>query len=256
VDGDGMDDLIAGTRGGSPTSGNREYGRMVVISGATFQQLGSAVKPFGNGYEKGVVVAAGDADGDGKAEVAVTRGGPVASTNPNKSVKLKAYRLGAAGLSELNLSGQLDASGNPVAFAPFAGVTGATGGTIERDARVAFVDSNGDGSAELAFSALDRVTDPGNPQVRVALFTVNTTTGVATPVSTGPGPSGSYLAGQQVIDHAITHVDTDGDGADALALLTEGASSGVQYLNPVTGAVLPGGFALSVLTGGITLDGF
>ena len=45
------------------------------------------------------------------------------------------------------------------------------------------------------------------------------------------------------------------DGGAALALLTESASSGVAYLDPITGAELAGGFALPVLTGGVTIDG-
>lgn len=87
VNGDGTLDLVAGTRGGNGTAtgGNREVGRLVVIDGNSSAGsnfvIGGVRKPFGGGYEKGVVVAAGNADGTGGDEVAVTRGGPVASTN-------------------------------------------------------------------------------------------------------------------------------------------------------------------------------
>jgi len=57
-----------------------------------------------------------------------------------------------------------------------------------------------------------------------------------------------------VIDHAIARADPERDGTGVLALITESASAGIQYLAPATGAVLPGGFAFNVLTGGVTLD--
>jgi Tol biopolymer transport system component len=255
VDADGFVNLVAGTRGGTPTQGHPEYGRLVVVvpgtdaDGSDDSFLGGAVSPFGTSYQKGVVVAAGDLDGDGKAEVAVTRGGPVAPSNPNRTVKLKAFRFNGANLAELNLSG------NSSAFAPFGTITGPGGEVIERDARVAFVDPDGNGKFQLVFSALDRITDPANTQVRIAAFNVNMTTGVATPASTGTGPNGSYLVGSQIVDHAIARTDVNRDGASDLALITETASSGIQYLDPLTGAVRPGGFTLNVLNGGITLDG-
>jgi hypothetical protein len=249
VNGDGKADLIAGTRGGTPMQGHPEYGRLVVVSGADDSTIGSVVEPFGTTYQKGVVVAAGDLDGDGKAEIAVTRGGPVAASNPNKTVKLKAFKFAGGALAELNLSGGTSA------FAPFAAVTDASGDVIERDARVAFVDPDGNGKFRLVFSALDRLTDPSNVQVRIAAFNVDTTTGLATAASTGTGPNGSYLVGSQVVDHAIARGDADGNGSSDLALVTESASPGVQHLDPLTGAVLPGGFALTILTGGVTLDG-
>jgi len=254
VDGDGQVDLIAGTRSGTATAGQQEYGRFVVIDGASpagsNTMIGGIVKPFGNTYEKGVVVAGGDLDGDGDTEIAVTRGGPVASTNPNKTVKLKAFQLDGVGtsLSELNLSG----TGSPLA--PFAGI-GSGKSVIDRDARVAFVDQDGDGSAELVFSALDPVTDPSNTQVRIATFSVDTSTGLATAVSTGTGPSKSYLVGTNIEDHAITHEDIDGDGTSFLALITESATSQIQYLDPVTGIAQPENVTLSLLEGGVAVDG-
>jgi hypothetical protein len=205
------------------------------------------VSPFGATYTKGVVVAAGNLDGTGGDEIAVTRGGPVAATNPNKSIKLKAYQLVGTSLIELNLSG----TGSPLA--PFDGIGSGTN-VIDRDARVTFTDGDGDGKAELVFSALDRITNPSNVQVRIAVFTVNTTSGLATPASTGTGPSKSYLEGTNIVDHAIGPVTISGD--TDLVLLTQTQTGGViQYLFPLTGDVVTGGFGLDVVTGGITIDG-
>jgi len=253
VNGDGTVDIVAGTRGGAADGGSVEFGRFVVVSGSSPVNsntlIGSIVTPFGQTYSKGVVVAAGDLNGDGAAEVAVTRGGPVAATNLNKSIKLKAYKF-AGTLTELNLSGNSSAP-----LAPFAGITGPNGEVLSRDARVTFVDQNGDGKDELVMSILDPLSDPTNTQVRIAAFTVNASTGLASPVSLGSGPSQSYLVGSHVANHAISHAALNGDDTNSIALLTESDASGIQYLNPRTGAVLPGGFNLSVLTGGISLDG-
>ena len=249
VDGDGKVDLIAGTRGISGGVGLTESGRLIVVSGAG-GTIGSAVTPFSAGYQKGVVVAAGDLNGDGKDEVAVTRGGPVASTNPAvQSIKLKAYNLVAGVLTELDLAGNAFAS----PLAPF-------GTSITRDARVTFTDGDGDGKDELVFSALDPSTStPSSTRnVRIAAFNVDLATGAATAVSTGTGPSNSYLIGNNdIADHAITSVAGTG-AVRNLALATQNATaslSGVQFLNPLTGAVLAGGFTLPITTGGITIDG-
>jgi ELWxxDGT repeat protein len=255
VNGDGALDLIAGTRGGNntPTGGRPEYGRLVVIDGnsdAVNTTIGGIQKPFGNGYQKGVVVAAGDVDGDGKAEIAVTRGGPVNSPNPaTQRIKVKVLQLRGVNLTELPLNPD-----GSTAFAPFGGLAGAANG-IRRDGRVAFVDQDGNGKAELVYSALDPLTNPGNEQVRVGVFSISTaaTAGAATVLSTGPD-GGTYTTGTAVVDHAISHVAGTGP-AENLALLTESASSGLVYLAPLTGQVLGANHPLSVRHGGITLDG-
>jgi len=256
VNGDGTADLIVGSRGGSEFGGSDEYGRLVVLDGAapdgSDTVIGSIISSFGQTYQKGVIVAAGDLDGDGDAEIAVTRGGPVATTNPNKTVKLKAYEFTNGELEELFLSG------NSFPLAPFAGISGPEGQVLSRDARVAFVDQNGDGKSELVMSILDPLSNPSNVQVRIAAFSVNTTTGKATVVSTGSGPSNSYTVGQNVVDHAISHADISQDGSSDLALILETANpenSGIQYLDPLTGAALAAGLSLTVSTGGVALDG-
>ncbi|MCE9567870.1 MAG: hypothetical protein K8U57_38210 [Planctomycetes bacterium] len=254
INGDGTVDIIAGSRGGNGTVGLNEYGRLAVIDGTSAAGsnvvIGGIQKPFGSGYQKGVIVAAGNADGSGGAEIAVTRGGPVASTNSAvQRIKVKVLQLQGTALTEL----PLNADGS-TAFAPFAGLPGAAKG-ISRDGRVAFVDSNGDGKAELVFSALDPLTTPTNGQVRVGVYNIDPTAskGAATIASTGPDV-GTYLTGTAVTDHAITHVAGTGLQQN-LALLTQSASSGIVYLAPLTGAVQTGGFSLSIVTGGITIDG-
>ncbi len=261
VNGDGQVDLIAGTRGGNgTTSGQQEFGRLVVIDGTSpigFNiVIGEIQYPFGvpangNGYQKGVVVAAGNADGLGGDEIAVTRGGPVNSPNPAvQQIKVKVLQLQSGALRELPL-----AANGATAFAPFASLTGPAN-AINRDGRVAFVDTDGNGKAELVFSALDPLTSAFTEKVRVGVYSINVTAsaGAAMIVSGGPD-KGTYQAGSDVIDHAIIHVAGAGTSQN-LALLTEGAfSSGLAYLAPLTGVVQPGGFSLNVLDGGITIDG-
>ncbi len=255
VDGDGQVDLIAGTRGGNgTTSGLNEFGRLVVIDGSSPAGsnlvIGGIQTPFGPGYQKGVIVTAGNVDGSGGDEIAVTRGGPVASSDPAvQQIKVKVLQLQGGTLSELHLS----ADGS-TAFAPFASLNGPAN-AINRDGRVAFVDTTGDGKAELVFSALDPLTNAANEQVRVAVYSINVGAAfaAATIVSTGPD-AGTYLTGTAVVDHSITHVAASG-ASQNLALITESASTGIVYLAPLTGVVQNGGFGLSVLHGGITIDG-
>ena len=255
VNGDGHADLVAGSRGGNgTTSGAIEIGRLVVIDGSKADGVNTVIggmqTPFGAGYQKGVIVAAGDVDGLGGDEIAVTRGGPVNSPNPAvQAIKVKILQLKGTALTEL----PLNADGT-TAFAPFAGLTGAASG-INRDGRVAFVDSDGDGKDELVFSALDPLTNANNEQVRIGVYSISTTaqTGAATIKSTGSN-AGTYLTGTAVKDHATTAIAATG-AQQYIALLTESASSGVAYLAPLTGNVQAGGFSLNVVTGGITIDG-
>src|SRR5262249_20185461 len=158
----------------------------------------------------------GDVDGDGKAEIAATRGGPVASPNPAvQQIKVKVLRFENGDLTQLPL-----AADGSTAFAPFAGLAGAANG-IRRDGRVAFVDTAGNGKAELVFTVLDPLTNPANEQVRAAVYAVNltATAGAATIISTGPD-AGTYLTGQAVADHAIARVGTDAGTPQSLAVLT------------------------------------
>lgn len=290
VNGDGTVDLIAGTRGGTAAGGWVEYGRLVVIdgSGPALARVGGAAvaapggvtaSPFGGTYARGVAVAAGDLDGDGDDEIAVTRDGAVAPTNPNQPPVVKVLigvtvlgvlsALVALGVTEFRQPIEIpDAEGDGLArqggvaaaeqtapFRPFAGVTNAAGDVLTGNARVAFVDHDGDGTDALVFSVVDDVTDPFDAQVRITAFSLDTATGVATAVSTGGGPRYSYLVGEGVVSHATAGVDLGGRGADKLALFTGGASPAIRFLDLATGAALPGGVAVSVAAGGVSLDG-
>lgn len=253
VNADGKLDLVAGSRGTMGGFGNREYGRFVAVDGnsapGTSVALGGVVKPFGTGYEQGVVVAAGNLGGTPGAEVAVTRGGAVNSPNPLvQQLKLKAFRYDGPGYSELNLSGTAG-----TAFAPFGSLTGAAN-AINQGGRITLVDSDNDGTAELVFSALDPLTSLSNPQVRVGVYSVNFATGAASVVSTGPD-AGTYLTGSAVADHAISHAPATDSVLTNLALVTDSSASGVVYLDPMSGAAKPGGFSLDVLNGGVTIAG-
>ncbi|MCE9565286.1 MAG: NF038122 family metalloprotease [Planctomycetes bacterium] len=255
IDGDGTVDLVAGSRGGNgTTAGQIEIGRLVVIDGnspaGVNTVIGGIQTPFSGGYQKGVVVAAGNADGLGGDEIAVTRGGPVASPDPAvQRIKVKVLQLQGPTLTELPLS----ADGS-TAFAPFVSLLGPAN-AIKRDGRVTFVDADGDGKDELVFSALDPLTNPANEQVRVGVYSINVgaVAGAATIVSTGPD-AGMYLTGAAVADHAITHVAATGVQQN-LALLTESVSAGIVFLAPLTGVVQVGGIPLNILHGGITIDG-
>lgn len=254
VNGDGRVDLIAGTRGRAGGFGTVEYGRLVVVSagaaadGSGDTALGPVVTPFGPGYQKGVVVAAGNLDGAGGDEVAVTRGGPAASADPAvQAVKVKAYRFAGGRLRELNLSG----TGRPLA--PFAGVTGALGGVLRANARVAFVADPGGGRDDLVVAVLDDLSALGDPRVRVATFAVDSATGRA--MASGPGPLGGQVdVGAHIQDYAIARASAAGGGAADLVLITRSATPQVQYLDPLSGAVL-GGFELPVPGGGVSIDG-
>jgi hypothetical protein len=262
VNGDDHIDLVAGTRGGNgTTTGRVEIGRLAVVDGTSptgvNTLIGSVVAPFGEGYQKGILVAVGNADGIGGEEIAVTRG-PVASPSlAVQRVKVKVYQLQGDTLQALPL-----AADGSTAFAPFATVSGPAN-AITRDSRVAFVDANGDGKAELVFSALDPLTNPANVQVRIGVYSidVHATQGAATIVST-PGAaivrvgtaSGTYLTGTAVKDHAIAPVAGTGSSQN-LALVTQSGSSGIVNIAPLTGATQSGGGSLGVASGGVSLGG-
>jgi parallel beta-helix repeat protein len=253
LNGDGTADLIAGTRPPTVKGGLQETGRVAVVSGVTGAPVGRAVVPFGPGYTGGLVVAAGDLDGtlnaagQPQAEVAVTRSGPLGK----QLLGVRVFKWNGGGLAALKLT----ATG--ANLTPFAGIRGPEGQPLTVNPGLAFVDPNGDGRSDLVVSVLDPLSTPRNPRVRVATFSVNPVTGRAAPVGSGNGPSRSFLSGTDVRSHGTTEYDPDGDGSSDLALVTQRPSGfGVLYLDPFSGAVRPGGFALSLPAGGVTVDGF
>jgi hypothetical protein len=237
VNGDGLVDIIVGSRGSSGGIGNPEQGRFVAIAGDG-TQIGSSVNAFGQGYQKGCVVTTADFDGDGGAEVIVTRGGPVAATNPNKDLKVKVFRFGAGDFQEIGLT----SDGSPLA--PFAG--------IQRGGRITATDTDGDGNAELVVSA----PDPTTGQILTAVYAVDVAGQRANEVSRDAFDN-------DVADFAVTALPPDGDGNPRLAVAIDHgtAPDKLLFLNPLTGAFTvgidensPNPFAL--VSGGVTLDGF
>ncbi|HEY8503438.1 MAG TPA: VCBS repeat-containing protein [Gemmataceae bacterium] len=115
VNGDGVPDVIAGTGPGAPTL-------VRVFDGATQGQVELfSVQPFEPSFTGGVYVAAGDLDGDGKADVVITpdegggprvrvfRGGDFAQINDFFGIEDLAFRGGArAALADVNGDGVAD----------------------------------------------------------------------------------------------------------------------------------------------------
>jgi hypothetical protein len=186
VNGDGVADLIAGTGPGGPT-------RVVVVDGRTGTTLFSTA-PFEAAFTGGVFVAAGDIDGDGRADVVVTPdrgGGPRVRVFRGSDFSVLAdflgiddpnFRGGArAAVGDVDGDGKADVVvsagflGGP-RIAGYRGSALAGGGvqklfadffafedTLRNGAFVALGDITGDGRAELVFGA-----GPGGaPRVRV-----------------------------------------------------------------------------------------
>ena len=126
---DGVADLVAGTGPGGPT-------RVVILDGVT-QDVLFSTDPFEAAFTGGVYVAAGDLDGDGRADLIVT---------PDEGGGPRVQVYGGAGLAKL---------------ADFFGIDDAS---FRGGARAALGDVNADGYADLVVSA----GFGGGP--RVALF--------------------------------------------------------------------------------------
>ena len=176
--GDGIPDLVIGAGpGGSP---------VVVVDGSTRQTV-NTFTPFGTGFTGGTFVAAGDVNGDGRADVAVS-----ADTTGGPRVVVFDGRTG--------LSCQLLRDRRP----------GFRGG-----ARVALGDLNGDGVADLAVAA-----GPGGGP-RVALYDGATIRAGAVPTRL---TNDFFVFDQALRDGAYVSIgDVNGDGfGDLIA----GAGSG------------------------------
>ncbi|MGL6076148.1 MAG: FG-GAP-like repeat-containing protein [Fimbriiglobus sp.] len=123
-DGDGTLDTIRYER-------NRVGGvesRLSIISGATGKVIVSNFRPYEESYMGGLVLAAGDVDGDGKAELVV-------SPDVGGAARIQVFKLEAGNLRQVeNFFGIEDVD--------FRG-----------GARVAVSDLNGDGKADLIVSA-------------------------------------------------------------------------------------------------------
>jgi len=139
VDGDGVPDIITGAGAGATT-------HVRVFSGVDLHQLASFYA-FALGFDGGVYVAAGDVNGDGKADIflgAGLKGGP--------HVKV----VDATKVGDADLRGQINDGALLSNFFAFSA-------SFKGGARVAAGDVNGDGKADLIVGAgVD-----GGPHVKV-----------------------------------------------------------------------------------------
>lgn len=176
VDGDRRADVVVGPSQGA--------GHVRVFSGADFHEIASAPAPFGPAYAGGVHLAAGDVDGDGRAEVIAGQatGGLVSVlSSTDLSPVISAYPFGSAfagGVSvaagDLNGDGRQDVVVAPAAGGAMLHAYSVVDGTVlaafaavpfplPSGLRVAAADLTGDGRADIIGSAGPR----GPPYVAV-----------------------------------------------------------------------------------------
>jgi hypothetical protein len=180
VDGDGKADIFTGSGGGMAATVN-------IYSGATGSQIGNSFMPY-PGFTGGVSVAAGDVNGDGKADV-ITGAGPGGGPHvkvfsganlSNVLYSFFAYSANFAGGVNV-ASGDIDGDGKAdILTAPasnsvaevkaFSGANGDTirdftayDATFTGGASVAVVDVDGDGKADIVTGA----GPGGGPHVRI-----------------------------------------------------------------------------------------
>jgi hypothetical protein len=129
VNGDGVPDIITG-------SGPGIVATVRVFDGSTVLPVGTALEPFGSGFLGGVHVAAGDVNGDGRADV-------ITGSGPGSGATVRIY------------------DGRTLApLRSFTAFDGFAGGV-----RVASGDVNGDGREDIIVAAAS--TTSGGPHVKV-----------------------------------------------------------------------------------------
>ena len=203
VDGDGVADLVAVTGPGTPL-------RVAVVSGADGSVLVAPFDPFGGAFTGGGYVAAGDLDGDGKAEFVVT---PDEGGGPRVTVFTR------------------NADGTTVVRADFLGIDDAS---FRGGARAAVGDVNGDGTPDVVVAA----GFGGGP--RTAIFTGQSVLAGAPARLVGdffafPGSDATNLRNGSFVAAG----DIDGDGfAD---LVFGGGPGGAPRVFILSGALVAAG---------------
>ncbi|MEZ5416175.1 MAG: putative Ig domain-containing protein [Vicinamibacterales bacterium] len=198
VNGDGRNDIItAPARGG---------GTVVVFNGVNYTPIMS-VAPFGPGYGGGLNVAAGDVDGDGRADLLVGQatGGEVAVVNA--------------------------ATQAVIAAAPFGPVNGVF---------VTAGDVTGDGVAEAIIS-------PGSGNGPVIVFNLVTMSLVRTFVPFQPGPDGVRVAAGDLNGDGLVEIITvPGPGVVPMLRAYDGATNALVRNLPVYAAPFSSGVYVAV----------
>ena len=198
VNGDGRNDIItAPARGG---------GTVVVFNGVNYTPIMS-VAPFGPGYGGGLNVAAGDVDGDGRADLLVGQatGGEVAVVNA--------------------------ATQAVIAAAPFGPVNGVF---------VTAGDVTGDGAAEAIIS-------PGSGNGPVIVFNLVAMSLVRTFVPFQPGPDGVRVAAGDLNGDGLVEIITvPGPGVVPMLRAYDGATNALVRNLPVYAAPFSSGVYVAV----------
>ncbi len=285
VNGDGVADIITVTGVGTAL-------RVSVVSGAGGAVLVAPFDPFGGDFLGGGYVTAGDLDGDGRAEFAVTPdqgGGPrvtVFSLNPDGTAAVRANFLGIddtafrggarAAIGDVNGDGTPDLvvaagfgggprtaifeggsvlAGNPTRLvADFFAFPGADASNLRNGSFVAAGDITGDGFADLVFGG-----GPGGaPRVFIlsgALVSAGNAAGAQA------APVANFFVGGDLSDRGGARVavtNTDGDGMADLAV---GSGAGrpakvkVYLGKDVTGPGEPTSTDLDPFGGAVLADG-
>jgi hypothetical protein len=213
LDGDGVDDLVAGAAGWSIGNGvDWNHGRLHVIrgragwTGGTLPGTAETIAISGDRADATFamdVVCAGDVDGDGIDDLAVGVGNNPAGVERFAHLVYGATDLFTAGSFSIG-----DAAGRAVAFAG-VNTTGAVGAPTYW---VPLGDLDGDGHDDLALvsSASGLWVVPGRPRDEISDDAIDVSE-----------PGGGYLAANGLnYDYgSIEPVgDVDGDGADDLAI--------------------------------------
>jgi hypothetical protein len=196
VNGDGVEDIIVGSVTGTTS--------IVRIYNGKTAALMNSFTPFIAGSVSGIFVAAGDVNGDGKADVTVTNGSLGLGANSDTRVYDGAYLASGKVVVSASVGGTVAAQGRLRDFYAFTNATGSSGNgntfTPNTGATVAMGDFNGDGLADIVVGVAggnaagstgrvlvfdskvlfgsNAVTAYPNPNVDLVVYNPGSTTGV------------------------------------------------------------------------------